>query len=158
MATAIVAYDLNRGIGLNNKIPWKFSEDLQHFKRVTEGNIVLMGANTYRSIGSTPLPNRRNIVLSHKEIPGVEVKSSFASVLGDESILDAQLFIIGGSQIYQQALDLDIINTIIVTEIQNVYTCDTFFPNLVGKWKVETISKVYSKERAIEGVIRKFTK
>ena len=72
----IVAYDDNNAIGKDNKMPWHISEDLRYFKNVTSGHPVIMGRNTYESIGK-PLPNRTNIVLSHKYIDGVITVDTF---------------------------------------------------------------------------------
>jgi dihydrofolate reductase len=61
--TIIVAMDAQRGIGIDNTLPWKLPEDLAHFKRLTTGHPIIMGRKTFDSIGR-PLPNRRNIVIT----------------------------------------------------------------------------------------------
>ncbi len=76
--TIIVAYSLNHVIGKDNQLPWHLSADLKRFKRMTMGKALLMGRNTYESIGR-PLPGRRTIVLSHNStlhIDGCDVIDS----------------------------------------------------------------------------------
>ena len=72
----IWAQDHNGGIGKDGNLPWHISEDLKNFKRLTSGSTILMGRNTWESLPIRPLPERRNIVLSHKEIPDVECYAS----------------------------------------------------------------------------------
>ena len=126
--TIIVATDQQGGIGIANTLPWKLPEDLAHFKRVTTGHPIIMGRKTFDSIGR-PLPNRRNIVITRNHEwhhDGVEAVGSVAEAI---ALLDgAQGFVIGGAQIYQQALALT--ETLIITEIGNTYACDAFFPEL----------------------------
>ena len=126
--TIIVATDQQGGIGIANTLPWKLPEDLAHFKRVTTGHPIIMGRKTFDSIGR-PLPNRRNIVITRNHEwrhDGVEAVGSVAEAI---ALLDgAQGFVIGGAQIYQQALALT--ETLIITEIGHTYACDAFFPEL----------------------------
>ncbi len=70
----------NRVIGNKNALPWHYSEDLKHFKNITTGHVIVMGSNTYLSIGR-PLPNRRNIVLTKTSIEGVEHYSSIETMM-----------------------------------------------------------------------------
>jgi dihydrofolate reductase len=130
----IVATDLQRGIGIDNTLPWHLPEDLAHFKRTTSGRAIIMGRKTFESIGR-PLPNRRNIVISRNPEwthNGVEVAASL-----DEAkalVKDEDAFIIGGGQIYEQALNLA--GRIIVTEIQSSFDCDAFFPKIdFDEWR-----------------------
>jgi len=122
----IVATDSKLGIGVDNKLPWHLPEDLAHFKRTTSGHAIIMGRKTFESIGR-PLPNRRNIVVTRNQEwqhTGTETVSSLdaARALLDED----KAFIIGGAEIYQQSLDLA--NELVVTEIQQEFACDAFFP------------------------------
>ena len=124
--TIIVAYDANRGIGINNTLPWHLPEDLIRFKQITTGHAIIMGRKTYESIGR-PLPNRRNIVLTRQtgwHADGIDVAASLEQALG---MVDGQTpFVIGGAEIFNQALPL--CQTILATEIQRDITCDAFFP------------------------------
>ena len=130
----IVAADQKRGIGINNTLPWKLPEDLAHFKRLTTGHAIIMGRKTYESIGR-PLPNRRNIVITRNpdwSADGVETVHS----LDDARRLvaaDAQAYVIGGAQVYAQALE--IADEVILTEIQGEFACDAHFPVLGPAWR-----------------------
>ena len=126
----IVAIAENYAIGKNGKLPWHYSADLKFFKRVTTGNAVLMGSNTWRSIGK-PLPKRLNIVISRsldiEDQPGVLLMRSNEEVVTLNRFLGCDLFIIGGAQTYQSFAG--IIDKWIVTEIPiNVEDADVFMP------------------------------
>ena len=124
----IVATDKRRGIGINNQLPWHLPEDLQHFKNTTSGFPIIMGRKTYDSIGR-PLPKRRNIVMSRNSEwnqAGVETDNSLQQAV--DLFQGAEAFVIGGAQIYAQALDYA--DRLIVTEIQAEYQCDAFFPEI----------------------------
>lgn len=133
--TIIVATDASNGIGINNTLPWHLPEDLAHFKRLTSGHPIIMGRKTFDSIGR-PLPNRRNIVISRNAEwghDGVErvgsLEEARALVAGVE-----QAFVIGGAQVYQQALPL--VDKLVITRIGRTYECDAFFPALPdGEWQ-----------------------
>jgi dihydrofolate reductase len=131
--TLVVAMDAKRGIGIDNKLPWHLPEDLAHFKRVTLGQPIIMGRKTFDSIGR-PLPGRRNIVVTRNRdwhADGVDAVGSLqeAIVLAG----DAPASIIGGAQIFSEALKLA--DRMIVTHIEREYHCDTFFPAIdPGKW------------------------
>jgi dihydrofolate reductase len=133
--TLVVAMDAARGIGVNNQLPWHLPEDLAHFKRVTLGHPIIMGRKTFDSIGR-PLPRRRNIVVTRNAgwiHEGVEVAYSLEqaiAMVGDESAS-----IIGGAQIFAEAMP--VADRMIVTHIDRVYPCDTFFPGIdAGRWSV----------------------
>jgi len=94
----------DRIIGINNGIPWHYSEDFKRFKRVTLGSAIIMGRKTWESIGSKPLPKRRNIVISRGTVIGTEHYPSIEQALTacqDE----AAIWLIGGGQIYAQGLE-----------------------------------------------------
>ena len=126
--TIIVAVDAQRGIGVNNTLPWRLPEDMAHFKRITSGHIVIMGRKTFDSIGRA-LPNRRNIVITRNlewRHEGVETVPSLAAAI---ALLDGQAgFIIGGAQIYAEAIF--VADCVIMTEIDHSFACDAFFPAL----------------------------
>jgi dihydrofolate reductase len=135
LLTIIVAADSQRGIGINNTLPWKLAEDMAHFKRLTTGNTVIMGRKTFDSIGR-PLPNRRNIVITRNadwRHDGVETAHSLDEARRlVEAAGDAQAFIIGGAEIYAQALPM--VDVVVQTEIGASYDCDAFFPPLGAEW------------------------
>lgn len=129
----ISAHDKNFGIGMNNIIPWYISEDFKWFKKNTNGKIVIMGMNTYFSLPDKfrPLPNRENLVLCDdlikKEIiekEGATVFSSLDDII--EYCKDKDCFVIGGASIYSQFINIS--EKLYLTEIDNEFTCDTFFP------------------------------
>ena len=125
----IVAYAQNRTIGRDNALPWKLSGDLAHFKRTTLGHPIIMGRKTWDSLGRA-LPGRRNIVISRdttKSATGAEFVSSLDKALACLAPQD-HAFIIGGSQIYQQALAHA--DHVIATEVQAVIEGDAFFTAL----------------------------
>jgi len=133
--TIIVATDSSNGIGINNTLPWHLPEDLAHFKRLTSGHPIIMGRKTFDSIGR-PLPNRRNIVISRNakwQHDGVERVASLQEALALVAET-AHAFIIGGGQIFEQALPL--VGKLVITRIGRKYECDAFFPALsAGEWQ-----------------------
>ncbi|HWJ96214.1 MAG TPA: dihydrofolate reductase [Telluria sp.] len=126
MITLVVAMDAQRGIGVDNKLPWHLPEDLAHFKRVTLGHPIIMGRKTFDSIGR-PLPKRRNIVVTrnpqwaHEGVDAVTSLQDAVALAGDEPAS-----IIGGAQIFGESMALA--DRMIVTEIAHTFKCDTFFP------------------------------
>lgn len=106
---AIVAMTQTRVIGVHNAMPWHYPADLKRFKQLTLNSTVIMGRKTWQSIGSRPLPKRRNIVISHQGVDGVECYRSIESALGavtaaDNSADNAAIWFIGGGEIYRGAL------------------------------------------------------
>jgi len=148
----IAAHDSNLGIGCNNDLPWHISKDLQHFKKITLGKPVIMGRNTYDSIMSRlekPLPNRLNIVItSHKLTPqdSVMVVGSLNEAIrvAAEKNND-EVFIIGGAHLYETALPLT--DKLYITEIDKIFTCDTFFPQYENDFSV--FSRVEDSENGL---------
>jgi dihydrofolate reductase len=131
----IVAYAENRTIGRENTLPWKLAGDLAHFKRTTLGHPIIMGRKTWDSLGR-PLPGRRNIVISRdgsKAAQGAEFVTSLAQALKRLSP-NEHAYIIGGAQIYQQALPL--VDHVVATEVKAVVEGDAFFAALdTSQWK-----------------------
>lgn len=132
MLSIIVAVASNWAIGKENNLLWHISEDLKFFKRTTLGSPIIMGYNTFLSLGSKALPKRRNIVINRnveEEAPaGVEFVMSL-----DEAVAlvkdEPQAFIIGGGRIYAAALD--IVDQLYVTHVDTaIEDADTFFPDL----------------------------
>jgi dihydrofolate reductase len=142
--TLVVAIDAQRGIGVDNKLPWHLPEDLAHFKRVTLGHPIVMGRKTFDSIGR-PLPKRRNIVVTRNAgwtHEGVEVATSLEQAIA--MIGDEQASIIGGAQIFGESMD--IADRMIVTEIHHTFRCDTFFPPFDPAVWVETAREKHHSE------------
>jgi dihydrofolate reductase len=132
--TLVVAMDARRGIGVRNTLPWRLPEDLAFFKRTTTGHTIVMGRKTFDSIGR-PLPNRRNIIITRNadwRHPGAETANSLEGALRLAD--DEEIFVIGGAQIFAEALPLA--SRLIVTEIEKTFECDIFFPKMnFGEWK-----------------------
>jgi dihydrofolate reductase len=126
LITLIAAIGQNRELGFEGKMPWHCPEDLRHFKALTLHKPVVMGRKTYESIGK-PLPDRRNVIISRNmnyDAPCEVVHSLAAAMV----ILAAyeEVMIIGGAQLYQQALPMA--DRLHLTEIQQSFEADTFFP------------------------------
>ncbi|MEG0498721.1 MAG: dihydrofolate reductase, partial [Alistipes sp.] len=104
MISIIVAVAENGVIGDKNALLWHISEDLRHFKAITSGHPVVMGRKTWESLGR-PLPNRTNVVITHQDlqIDGCLVVHSLAEAVALFGV-DEEIFIIGGAQIYAEAL------------------------------------------------------
>lgn len=131
MISIIVAIAQNNIIGGDNSLLWHISEDLRNFKRITSGHPVIMGRKTFESLGR-PLPNRTNVVITRQDlkIEGCEVVHSLEEAIALFS-KDEEIFIIGGAQIYAQALN--IADKLYITRVEHTYEGDTLFP----KWDNE---------------------
>lgn len=142
MTSIIAAASRNNVIGKDNKLPWRLPADLAHFKELTLGHTVILGRKTFESIGR-PLPNRRNIVITRNKNfkpEGVEVVHSIeeALSLADD---DNEVFVIGGEEIYKQALPL--VDKVYLTKVQAEVDGDAYFPELGDEWK--EVSKIENK-------------
>lgn len=125
----VAAASENNVIGKDGRLPWHLPDDLKHFREVTEGKNIIMGRKTYETIGK-PLPNRRNIVVTHQKItlPGCDVVHSLddAIALAQRDASD-EICVIGGGEIYAQALPLA--SRIHLTRVHTVVEGGTaFFP------------------------------
>lgn len=128
MISAIARKD--RAIGFKNALLWHIPEDFKHFKETTMGHAVIMGENTYRSIGR-PLPNRTNIVLSldpNFSPEGCIVVQSIEEALEKAREVERdEIFIIGGASIYRQFLPYA--DRLYLTLVEGDFEADTFFPD-----------------------------
>jgi dihydrofolate reductase len=140
MISIIVAVDPNNVIGLKNDIPWKCKEDMKLFKERTTGSTVIMGRKTWESLPRRPLPNRLNVVLTstglYDEWRDILCYPSLELAIKEHK----NAFIIGGEQVYKKALELDIVDRIIMTKIHKCYEGDRFFPKISG-WKTTEVEK-----------------
>lgn len=140
----VVAYDKNRAIGRNGDLPWGRSlpADLAQFKRLTKGSDIIMGRKTFESIGSRPLPERENIVISSQPtgVKGVLTAVNLESAL---ALARYKTFIIGGARVYDDALNTPEIDTIYATEVDAAFPdADTFFPEIdMTTW--QEVSRVH---------------
>ncbi len=133
MINIIAAVSKNGIIGADGKIPWDIPEDKAYFKKITSGNIVIMGRRTFEEIGY-PLPNRYNIIVSEKKnfhdenlitAKSLDEALNIAHIYGQKNNIE-EIFFCGGEKIYKQGLELA--QRIYITEINREYEGDTFFP------------------------------
>jgi dihydrofolate reductase len=122
---AIAAMSENRVIGHGNQIPWRLPEDFKWFKRMTTGNVIVMGRKTFESIGR-PLPDRETIILSRGgfQHPGVRTVTDLGAI--DLAHETRDVFICGGAQIYEQALPQ--CSDLYLSLVKRVVEGDAFFP------------------------------
>ncbi len=144
--TMIVAAGENDAIGKDNKLIWHLRDDLKRFKTLTSGHHIIMGRKTFESFPK-PLPNRTHVVITRQDnytVPkGVIVVNSLDAAL-EVSKKDNQPFIIGGGEIYKQAMP--IANTIELTRVHESFEADTFFPKIdASNWK-ETANTFHNKD------------
>jgi dihydrofolate reductase len=144
---AIAAMSENRVIGCGGKIPWHLPEDFRFFRKMTVGNIVVMGRKTFQAVGR-PLPDRHTIVLSRSfRMPGelmgqpelglfrcgtFEVRSRLEDIdpAGDKR----EVFICGGGQVYAEALPF--CSDLYLTRVRRVVEGDTFFPPFESQFEL----------------------
>ena len=134
----IIACDPNGGIGYQNTLPWSnIQGDLPRFKRLTEGQLVVMGRNTWDSLPKKPLPNRINIVVTSR--PFVEHGVATINTLLNYS---DSYWLIGGASLVEQSWSF--INEIHLTKVYDHYTCDTFIDLLYVEHNyVRTYSEMF---------------
>ena len=154
MYNLIVAYDCDFGIGKDNKLPWYFPEDLKYFSELTKGNgnnAIIMGKNTWNSLPKKPLPKRDNLILSTTlDISENTAKNNLVKTFKNIDNIEKHclntnyddIWIIGGSEIYNLFIKSDKIKYIYATIINKKYDCDTFFPNLENWYITDSINKL----------------
>ncbi len=143
--TAIVCVSQNWGIGRDGALLFRISADLKRFKALTVGKTVILGRKTLDTFpGGKPLKDRRNIVLSRREldIPGAEIAHSFeeaAALGGDDAI------VIGGASVYMALLSR--CDRVYVTKVDAAPDADSFFPDLDDNpdWRVASESEVFEE-------------
>ena len=128
---AIAAMALNRTIGAGNRIPWHLPEELRWFKKITMGNVIVMGRRTFESIGRL-LPNRETVVLSRSQFAwsGVRTVSDLSEI--DLVTESREVFICGGAQLYEAALPL--CSDLYLTLVKRIVAGDTFFPRFEDRF------------------------
>lgn len=135
----VVAISQNHAIGKDNQLPWHISADLQHFKRLTQGGIVIMGRKTFESMGAKPLPNRTNLVVT----TNVGYQTDFDNVLIFHNLDDAlrqgaslaqakgleTIWVIGGEKIFEQAMPFT--DRLEITHVDTVIeNANAFYPQI----------------------------
>ena len=139
MTALIVAYDKNKLIGKDGKMPWFIDGELRRFRELTTGNVVIMGRKTIEAIGK-PLPNRVNIVISRdKTYAGCIMARSFEEALDKARGYGVDVYITGGAAVYAPAVD--IVDKMYITEIDAEYEGETYFPNFDENDFVRTVDE-----------------
>ncbi len=137
--TLVVAMGTNGVIGADGGIPWRLPADLANFKELTMGHPMVMGRATYDSIGR-PLPGRTTIVVTRQvtwSALGVLVASSLPHALRQAYALDHEVFLVGGAQVYAEALDAGLVDSMVVTRVELAPEGDTYFPEVDwDEWSV----------------------
>ena len=131
MIIIIAAIGLNNELGKDNDLIWHLPADLKRFKKVTSGHAIIMGRNTFESNGK-PLPNRRSIIItrntSYKK-EGCDVVHSLEEAIN--LIKDQKnAFIIGGAQIYKEAIEKQLVDQLDITKVHQNFEADVFFPTI----------------------------
>ena len=136
----------NNELGKGNTLLWHMPNDLKHFKEITSGKTVIMGRKTFESIGR-PLPNRRNIIITRDKeynAEGIEVVHSLNEAI-EKVKNDDEIFIIGGGDIYKQAIDKA--DKLYITHIEEEdFEADSFFPIIDKEIWQETKREEFKKD------------
>ena len=130
MINIVVAKASNNVIGAKNDLIWHLPNDLKHFKSITSGHPIIMGRKTFESLGR-PLPNRTNIVVTRDQnwnAEGIEIASSLPKAIEAAKKIDDDIYIIGGGNIYKQAMELA--DVLYITEVHHEFDGDTYFPEI----------------------------
>lgn len=136
MISIIVAIAQNGTIGDKNSLLWHIKEDMRFFRITTSGHAVIMGRKTFESLGSKPLPKRKNIVITRSDLT---FEGALTAHSLDEAIAmaegDEETFIIGGAQIYRAALA--VADRMYITRVEHDYEGDTSFPEVdYSQWQL----------------------
>ncbi len=135
MTTIIAAIANNNALGKDNDLIWHLPADLIRFKKTTTGHHIIMGRNTYESIGK-PLPNRTTVIITRNpdyKAEGCIIVHSIKAAL-EIAKNDDSPFIIGGAQIYKEAINL--VDKLDITEVHHEFEADAFFPIIdTAVWK-----------------------
>lgn len=142
----IAAVDKKQGLGKNNQLLCHLPADLKYFKQVTLNKSIIMGYNTFRSIGKA-LPKRRNIVITSKK-DLIEKDVEFVASLEQAIALcqhdEGEVMIIGGAMVYRQAINR--VDKIYLTEIQHEFEADVFFPDFQHKQWQKSFSEFHAAD------------
>ncbi len=127
----------NRVIGNKNALPWHMPADFKYFKESTLGKTIVLGLNTFKSIGEKPLPGRKHIILNN-DLNYVPPEGCFVAHSIEEAVkmaeADAELMVCGGASVYKQFLPLA--HKLYITEVHASPEGDTFFPEInMAEWK-----------------------
>lgn len=141
MISLMVAHDPGFVIGKDNQLPWHIPEDLAYFKKHTVGKGMVMGRNTYESIGR-PLPKRRNIIVTRNaeyQAEGADIVHSIDEAIRLAEEVHEEVMIIGGEQIFRSVLP--IADRLYITLIHKTFEGDTYFPEYGDEWQLMSESE-----------------
>jgi dihydrofolate reductase len=165
MIYLIAAVADNDVIGKDNDLVWRIKEDMLFFKETTTGQILLMGRKNFESIPEKfrPLPNRLNCILTRNQ---TYVAADCVTVDSIESWIDLyknddrELFIIGGGQVYKEALEKNLVDAMYITHVHAHPDGDTFFPTInKNEWKSEILQKgIQNESNEFAYTIKKYTR
>lgn len=138
MISIIAAMDDKNGIGKKGELLFKIPEDFKRMKTLSTGHPIIMGRKTFDSIGS-PLPERTNIIISRNPARYHQLVNDNDNVVSCNSLEEAikiagkspgaeEIFIFGGGQIFQEALEKELVDRLYLTRVKGDYKADTFFP------------------------------
>ena len=164
MISIIVACSKNGVIGKDNQLPWNLTQDLKLFKERTIGHPLIMGRKTWESLPVRCLKDRLNIVITSK--PEEYTKEcqysnrchgilfftnslSKAIFIAEKNMPGKEIFIIGGQQVYETSLQMNVVDKIYMSKISQVFDGDKYFPDLKNDWVIDTI-KMYDDFDLIE--------
>jgi dihydrofolate reductase len=155
--TIVAAIASNNVIGQKNSLPWDIPEDLKRFKQLTSGHTILMGRKTFDSIGR-PLPNRTNIVMTkdtNYQREGVEIVFDEREALNLIKDLNQEVFIIGGSKIYE--LFEPWATSLMITRVLKDFEGDAFFPNINwNNWLIKNKEEFLDEKSGISCKLEKY--
>ena len=148
--TIVAAIASNNVIGQKNSLPWDIPEDLKRFKKLTSGHTILMGRKTFDSIGR-PLPNRTNIVMTkdtNYQKEGIEIVFDEREALNLIKDLNQEVFIIGGSKIYE--LFEPWTTSLVITRVLKDFEGDAFFPDINwNNWQIKSKEEFLDEKSGI---------
>jgi dihydrofolate reductase len=155
MVSIIAAIGEGRALGKNNELLWRIPDDLKRFKALTTGHPIIMGRKTFESLGK-PLPGRTNIVVMYASentvndprynFENVVIANSLEEAIEKAKTLDDEIFIVGGAQIYTQALSLA--DRLYLTLIDDKKEADVYFP----PYETVFTKKIKEEEREFNGL------
>jgi dihydrofolate reductase len=150
----IVAVAENNAIGKNNDLIWHLPLDMKFFKTITNNHPVIMGRRNYHSIPEKyrPLPNRLNIVVTRQQnfnAPDCVVKNTLEEAIDEaKKIDDQEIFIIGGGEIYKEAIAKKLVDKLYYTRVHHHFDADTFFPEInFSEWRLIDSKKNHKDEK-----------
>jgi dihydrofolate reductase len=153
MTALVVAMAENQVIGDKGKVPWKLSDDLHFFKNLTENHVLVMGRKTFESLPKK-LSNRTHIIVTRNKKYDVADEDCYVVTCLDQALdfartfLGKKVFVIGGGEIYGQAITKKVVDTIFLTQVKAQPQGDTYFPEIdYQSWQEVDRKHFYKNEK-----------